>query len=333
MLVVIVARSLVSLQIVNVYAGFVMVCRVLTGGWFLMNAAPQVSVSVDTTNLQRAIDLASKQTRGSLQSLLGYTAYYVAVYAQKYLPAADMQTIDNELDETINVGTRPGNTMTMGQAIVLARMNPDSRFNAMTSNRWAIARPDLQSSKFEKAYGDAGMARRVLWEIIENVEEKMRSARHSSTHFLKSGWKSVKMRLKAERLIRVSGADLDVDDNPQNRLDIMPLGNIDFNGAGTNRMTLMIENKVGTDAKYPRLAEEHNRALLDYGKPALDHAIALQTQWMRDKYLPRAFGEIQAAWESVPSAGAFVPGTHNRLLYEAEDAAAGAAGAELEAFT
>jgi len=297
---------------------------------------PAVKVDVDVSSIQLAIDLASTQTRGSMDKLLGYTAYYTAVRAQKYLPAADIATIDAELSETVQVGKSASNQMTMGQAIVLARMNPNSRFNQMTSNRWAMQRPSLSAANFQRAYGDGGMAKSVLWEFINNAEERMQAARHSSTHFLKSGWKAVKQKIKAAGF-RISGNSLGVtetsDSNNSNRLPIDLLGDAQAGGQGTNSSWITIENKVGTDATFPRLAAEHNAALMDYGVPALQQALDEQAQWMRDKYFPRAENEIAAAWNSVPDAGAFVPGTHTRAVAAAEDEALAEAGGELVAFT
>lgn len=287
---------------------------------------------MDVSSIQTAIELASKQTRGSLEMLLGYTAYYTAVRAQKYLPAADIQTIDASLDSTISMGGKPGNTMTVGQALILARMNPNSKFNQMTSNRWALQRPAFSAAAFGKAYGDPGMARRVFWEFVNNKEEIQRAAKHSSTHFLKAGWKAVKMKLKSDGF-KLSGGDSDSGDDSGNGLSVAMLGDRQRGGQGTNIQWLRIENKIGMDQKYPRLAAEHNAALLDYGIPALNQALAEQAQWMRDKYLPRSFGEIEAAWNSVPNAGAFVPGTHTRSMAAAEDEAGAMAVSELETFT
>ena len=290
--------------------------------FIMSNLLPSISLRVDDSTIRRAIELAGKQTRGTMDKLIGYSAYYIAVRAQKYMPAADIATIDSELDETIQVGKSSSNTMTRGQAIILARMNPNSRFNEITSNRWAMNRPNLSADKFHRAYGDGGMAKRVLWETINNADERNRSARHSSTHFLKSGWKAVKTKIKALGF-RLSGNILGIsesdDNNSTNTLDSSVLGNVDSGGEGTGSPWMLIENLVGTKSPYDNLREEHNAAMLDYGVPALNQAMAEQAVWMRDKYFPRATDEIAAAWYSVPDAGSFVPGTHVPLARRAED--------------
>ena len=225
--------------------------------------------------------------------------------------------------------------MEMGQAIVLARMNPKSKFNRITSNRWAIQRPTLNAADFQRAYGDGAMARSVFWNFVNDAEERMKAARHSSTHFLKSGWKAVKQKLKASGF-RVSGNAFGIDDGADssgsNRLPVANLGDARAGGQGTVSQWITIENNVGTELAYPNLAAEHNAALLDYGIPALNQALAEQAQWMRDKYFPRAEAEISEAWNAVPDAGAYVRGTHVPLVREAETEAGDDAG-ELLAFT
>ena len=300
---------------------------------------PAVSLDVDVSSIQLAIDLAGKQTRGSMDKLLGYTAYYTAVRAQKYTPYTELSTIDAEMEVTvtpiISAGYKGKNNITSNKAtpfaltraqkIVLARMNPNSNYNLVTDSRWRIP--------YQKVSGIGGFY------ILEQLAERMIAARRSSTHFLQVGWKAVKNKIKAAGF-RISEAGLGIsdtgDDNTLNTLPSGEFGSVDQGGQGTAQQFITISNLVGMSGEYPNLDRERNAALQELGTPALQQAMDEQAQWMREKYFPRASDEIAEAWNSVPDAGEYARGFHipEARMAEKMDIADFdmRSGAELEAF-
>jgi hypothetical protein len=214
--------------------------------------------------------------------------------------------------------------MTRGQAIVLARMNPNSKYNRVTGGRWALTRPVLDADKFQRAYGDAGMARKAFWEIVNNADERQRSGRRSSTHFLQSGWKGVFKKIKALGLrgSRSASDSIAGQNNPLNTMStskVDSMGDVQRGGVGTSSQWIRIENLIGTDGG--ALAAEHNAASLAYGLPALQRGLNEQAQDMRTHYLPKVGAELAAEWNSVPDAPAYQKGFHDSKARWAEQEA------------
>ena len=291
-----------------------------------MNLLPTISASVNVSGIQQAVGLAIKSTSRKLELLLADTAFYAAVKTQAYTPYVELGTIDRELETTVQVGKSATNHMTLGQAIVLARMNPTSKYNRVTGGRWALPRPPLDANKFEKAYGDASMARKTFWEIVNNAAERQRKARRSSTHFLQSGWKGVFKKIKALGLRGSKSASQSIraQNNSLNTMStskVDSLGAVQRAGMGTSSQWIRIENLIGTDGG--PLAAEHNAASLAYGIPALQRGVDEQAQDMRTHYLPKVGAELAAEWNSVPDAPAYQKGFHDSKVRWAETEAAG----------
>lgn len=261
---------------------------------------PIVQFAFDYSPLVRAMDLALRTTTRSLPKFLGSTGYRIAWKAGKYTPAVPISRMDAELDAPAEFSDGRENTMglTVGQAIVLARMNPNSRYNRLTDNRWAIPAGALNTG----AYGH--LARNVFFDRLEGYEERQKLARHSSSHFLQSGWKAVKRKLRAMGFM--GGAGFTIGDggdlNQLNRLSVDKFGDAIMGGQGTQTPWLRIENSVGMEGT-SNLAYARNQALHDYSGPALQRAMDEQAQEMRDWNTAKDLAaDILAAWESVPNA-------------------------------
>ena len=266
---------------------------------------PAVSVTVDVSSIQNAVALAIRSTGGRIDKLLGYTALYTAVRAIKYTPYVDLQTIDQEIDEVVATPTRgskkkgglAGLPWTRGMMIALARTDPNSAYSIATDRRWPLLYP----------FGHNSLER---WRFFADAAERMIKARHSSTHFLQSGWAAVAGHLREIGFRSGPGMIEDSGMETISKSNNAILGAASRGGEGTDVQWVTIENLVGDDKKYPNLSAERNAALHDLSGPALQTALDEQAQWLRDHYLPKVGEEMAAEWNSVPDAAAFTPGTH-----------------------
>lgn len=289
-----------------------------------MNAMmPRVEVSVDTSSIQKAVGLALKSTSRKMELLLADTAFYTARYAYEKTPYAEISDIDASLDAVVQTtnkhpkfnehGTmRVGELQwTRGMMIAVMRTNPNSKYSHVTSNRWPLAKSPYKRGDYRN------------FEYFRDAAERMKSARHSSTHFLKSGWKPVFLAIKALGLRgRFTPPS---NENELNTLELPAnTGGIDRGGMGTSSQWFRIENRIGLDSKYPALAAEHNAALMDYGIPALQYAVDKQAQDMKEHNLEKKIGDdMRREWESVPDAPAYQRGFHDSKVRWAEQEAVG----------
>jgi hypothetical protein len=307
---------------------------------------PNVSAVVDTSSIQKAIALASRTTTRTMEKLLGDTAYRVAWKAGKYTPFVSLSTIDEEMEATTtpvlstrgarkglplksgkNIVSMNGSGLNFAMKLVQARMNPNSPFNLATDQRWFLQNPHLSKVSL------------YLW--LEQKAQEMVKARHSSTHFLQSGWKAVKQKIKAAGYRISGGAALGTSDdsnalNTINSSQLAQLGDLTRTGnADSEIQTITISNLVGTSSNYPSLDKEHNDALLDHGAPALQRAVDEQAEEMRDWNLNKDLeAELEAEWLSIPNAPAFQKGIHFNPIRAAEiqSVADISLGSEIQAF-
>ena len=186
--------------------------------------------------------------------------------------------------------------------IAVMRTNPNSPYSLATDNRWPVAKPGFARGDYRN------------WEYFRDAAERMKSSRHSSTHFLRSGWKSVKQQIRAMGY-RISGIGDAGDQNELNTLDQLQFGSVERGGQGSPSQFITISNTVGISSKLPNLDRERNAALLAYGTPALQRACDEQAQEMRDWNLNKDLeAELVAEWNSVPDAAPYKKGTHVNKL-------------------
>ena len=255
-----------------------------------------------------------------MELLLADTAFYTAVKPQAAMPAADMAAIDASLDEVVYTSNknpkfnsaghmRVGELQwTRGMMIAVQRANPNSKYSLVTGNRWPVTKPDFGRGDYRN------------WEFYRDVAERMKAARHGSTHFLKSGWKGVFKKIKALGL-RGGFSLPSSEDNDLNTMGSKTdaMGLIDRGGMGTATQFFTIENAVGLAGRSDALSKEHNAALLDYGIPALQWALDKQAEEMREHNLEKKIGDdMRAQWDSVPNAAAYQRGFHDSAVRWAE---------------
>ena len=235
------------------------------------------SVTIDTSGLNRALDLAQKWTRSTPAKACNYAGRQVAFEAQKMTPKVTVPTIDTELAiiKPPVIGKRgkplkkkmfmaqPGGDARNMQGIPLAilviqaRANLMSNYNFRTNARYAGPSPFKGVSR---ASGQAAMALAV---------HKMIANRHKSIAFLRAGWTPAIKTLGKY----VSGnLDLPID------LDVLTPENDKLGEAipakeGSTRAACTIANEIGYTGQNKA---SFDRALQQYGGPALQTAVDIQ---------------------------------------------------------
>lgn len=256
-------------------------------------SAVQMTAGIDYSGLQRAIPELVSFGRRTMREQCVTSMVQICRDAQELMPAVSISRIDAELDEVVTVGKSKTNTMTRGQAIILARMNPTSHYNQLTGGRWLMRRPTLNASDFRKAYGDGGMARSVLWGIIEDAEERQKAGRHSSTHFLQHGWTPSIKKLVQDPDCKLRGWSDQTRINPLNTMDQNELGTAKISPAGSDTVTVTAENDIGSQGSGNAVLDaKHKAALIQYGSQPAQAAVEREEAVMVAKiesYLERGF--------------------------------------------
>ena len=250
----------------------------------------QATCTVDSSELQHAIPRLMAFGRRTLRQQCVTSMAFICLDAQELTPAVSVARIDSELDEEITLqrGKTGAQTLTHGQWTVLARMNPDSAYNKSTGGRWAIKRPEMSADKFQRAYGDGGMARRVFWEVVNGIEERQKKARHSSTHFLQHGWSPAIKKLLTDPDYFPKGggkaARAQSAVNSMNSMDIGLLGGVAIISVG-DTVRVVAQNDVGDVAGKSNsvLAAKHRAALIEYGAQPLQAAVEREAVVMNEQ--------------------------------------------------
>ena len=245
-----------------------------------------MSVVADTSQLEREVFPALlAYGRRTVREQCVTSATFIAFRAQAATPAVDMETIDEELDVDVTPvlatrGKRKGLPLKSGKTnvevpemglaamIVVARMHPGSTFSRLTGNRWPVAMPDTHGHS-------------EFWSAVQIIAQRMVKARHSSTHFLKTGWTpAIRIGMGSEfyRYNPAFGYRRQAAALPNSGPGDLKSGNVEAFG------TMVIElsgddcvvtgsNDVGGEGNEV-LAKKHRDALIEHGLPALEEAIA-----------------------------------------------------------
>lgn len=239
-----------------------------------------LTVDMDTSRMANAIPKILAFGRRTLQQQCVTSVVFICRRAQELTPAASIARIDAELDRDVTPqrktnGSAHQNFMaalapfpiTVGMKIVIARMNPGSKYSRETGNRWPLAKPNTKG-------------RMEFLQYVLNVSERMRSSRHSSTHYLQTGWtpaimigiKSDLFRYNPAFGSRRAGA---FRPNSLNDVDPDALGGLTIDVTG-DTCFVVASNDVGepTGGSNAVLAKKHREALIRYGTPAANQAIA-----------------------------------------------------------
>lgn len=235
----------------------------------------EIKVTIDASGLNRGLALANQWTKRTPAQSCNQAALEVSLAAQKATPFVTPEVVDRELAiiATPIIGKRGKPTkkkylkafktvdnpeVPLAALIVAARANPNSHYNELTASRYK-----LPSNPFK------GVPRAVGRWLMKSLIDRMGKARHSSGHYLQAGWvKAIRGLLRSDRGRKYGGSGnagvKPTGGNWENLGDVKPAQ------AGQPVAYAMIENSVGGEGAN---FESHNRALNQYGGPALQHAL------------------------------------------------------------
>lgn len=247
-----------------------------------------MTMVADVSALERATPRIVAFGRRTMQEQCVTSITFIALRAQKLTPAADIGRIDADLEVEVSpvlatrgkrkglplksgkkvVSTKAGVRVPVAVLITMARFNPNSNYNRTTGGRWALPKAMLPSG-----HGSAQARQLVIGQLIQ----RMTMAKHSSTHFLQSGWTPSIRQGLASPFYRYNPAfgsrrDARAVPNRANQLSVDDLGTLTVAISGDNCL-VTASNDVG-DKSNAVLGAKHRRALLQYGLPALNQAIA-----------------------------------------------------------
>jgi hypothetical protein len=274
-----------------------------------------LTARVDTSNLMRAQMVLLRHSNTSPARAINKTAYYVindVIEADGGFPVVSQSTIDSNMQVTSTPklstrGPRKGLPLKDGSSdlevpdmsaamkIVIARMNPQSKYSLSTGNRWPVATQGgwhAMIRGFAKAYGSQNAYAMAL-DAIRPIAERMVRARHSSTGFLKKSWIDLRMALfpysKGQNNPFGGGGMI------TNYADISPAKE------GYPLAVCRVSNMLGTSYETTKeLSEKYNQANHDIAEPRLRASInrefqgkmeyADKQEWAKDEPELRALG-------------------------------------------
>lgn len=276
----------------------------------------EVTCRVDVSNLMRAQTVLLRHSKRSPARCINSTAYHVIKDVVESdngepFPVVSQSTIDSDMQVTSTPllstrGPRKGLALKSGASeievpdmseamtIVIARMNPNSKYSLSTGNRWPVEtggrgwRGMIQG--FAKAYG-AENAFAMAVNAIRPIAERMVKARHSSTGFLKKSWIDLKVSILPFALGNtVSSAMVTTDYS-----EVQPAKE------GYTLAICKVSNTLGVGDKTTKeLSEKYNEANHRIAEPRLRNAInrefdrkmtlASQQEWAKDEPELRALG-------------------------------------------
>lgn len=262
-----------------------------------------LSAVVDHSKLTAGLEAAAKYTRRSLAQMVNTAACEVAIGAKNGMPFVPMGRIDAEL-AVITVprigkrgkplktksnyaggmsATQRNNSAPLAVLIIQARSNRLSRYSFLTAGRYYSGRSPFYG--VSRAQGAAAIAAAV---------SRMIKARHSSTHFLMSGWLPAIKRLlplSANKWRRRS-AGPPLDGHPFDE----SLGDATPAREGGFAVIAVIENLVGMDGKN---AASFNMALIKYGTEPLQRAMDNEGARNLEYALSKMGGDLKQITDST----------------------------------
>jgi hypothetical protein len=244
-------------------------------------AKMKMTVVADTRQLEReVIPALLAYGRRTLQEQCVTSATFIAFNWQKGIPAVEIATIDAELEEVDHI-TRTksdkslglsGLPWTRGMMIAAQRTNPNSPYSLSTGNRWPLAKPG----------GKRGSIDNFLF--FQAAAERMKSARHSSTHFLQTGCTPIIREGLASPYYKYNAAfgsrrAAAANPNLLNTMNPDDLGGMVIDLAGDD-CVVTAANEVGeaTGGSNAVLAAKHRSAAIEYALPPLEVAIAQEIE-------------------------------------------------------
>ena len=244
------------------------------------------TITVDTDELTReVIPALLAYGRRTLQEQCVTSATFIAIRWSKAMPFVEIATIDSDLEEVVSPAKGRKPAITMGQMVVMERANPNSKYSKITGNRWPVVfeyKPSDFSIPADYRHGGFRENAFALWleAVVDPIVERMKRSRHSSAHFLQSGIKSIIRQGLSSPYYKYNPSfgtrrELRADDNQLNNLDSSSLGAMTIDLMGDDCL-VTASNDVGEPegGSNDVLAAKHRRALIEYGTPPLEAAIA-----------------------------------------------------------
>lgn len=240
--------------------------------------------------------MASKYTKRAPADTCNFVGKEVAFGAYANTPYVTAPKIDAELDVIVSpvIGKRgkplknrkqysigKAQNVPLAALIIQARANSRSRYNVLTNLRYA-----LSGSPFKGVSRQAGAA--AMAALIDN----MIKSRRRSVSFIRAGWVRAMKVLKSLTPSRFGGKS-GIPSNANEALgDVIPAQQ------GRTETFCLIENDVGLEGKN---SESHNRALQQYGAPALQMAMDMEGRKQMDYVLKKMGREelempVNKAW-------------------------------------
>lgn len=246
-----------------------------------------MTAAVDASALIQATPRIVAFGRRTMQEQCVTSITFIALRAQKLTPAADIGRIDAALDVEVSpvlstrgkrkglplksgkktVATRAGVRVPMAVLITMARFNPSSNYNRLTGGKWALPTAMLPSGP------GSGRDRQM---VIGHLIQRMTLARHSSTHYLQTGWTPSIRKGLASPFFRYNpafGSRRDARSAPsQNQLAVDDFGDLTIDLRGDD-CVVTATNDIG-DKSNTVLGAKHRTALIDYGLGPLNQSVA-----------------------------------------------------------
>ena len=251
-----------------------------------------VTCQLDMRNLANAMKILMQHSNRSPARCINSTAYHVIKDVVEYsggFPVVAQSTIDADMEVTVTPklavsGARKGKPLRSGASdievpnksaammIVIARMNPLSRYSIETGNRWPVATPGGKGSRamiqgFAKAYGSEN-AMSMFYDEIRDRAKRMVRTRHSSTGFLKLSWIQLKTLLLPYALgqanVRVSATANDysmIEPAKNGNLAVCTVSNVLGVNMGMGKTTKELAEKY--NAANHRIGTERLRAAIN----------------------------------------------------------------------
>ena len=164
---------------------------------------------LDTSNLWKAQTIFLRYGNTVPAYAVNRTALFCIQAAQDATPVTSQSRIDMDMQiqmtPIVSFGSKGKTQMTntvektRAMMIVVSRMHPNSKYSLQTGNRWPVPFPDVVGYTLAGAkIGPKAptplerMANQMnFWNYVEQVAERMVSARHSSVAFLKASWTAI----------------------------------------------------------------------------------------------------------------------------------------------
>lgn len=265
-------------------------------------------IAVDATGLNKGVALAMQYSRRTPAECCNFVAKEVAFGAFERTPVTGAARVDEDMGKIVlpKIGKRGGiikgtqlrsgklikvkrknKTVEVPLAVLIiqARARPGSHYNDLTGGRYALTQSPFKG--LSQAAGAAAMA------AAESVMIKGR--RRSASGFIRAGWLKAIQVLKNLSPRKYGGSSGRIPSGQ----NVEALGEVIPARKDSADTFCQIENDVGLAGKN---SASHNRALQQYGAPALQAAMDKEGRVQMDYFLKKSGAEdlakpVNDAWK------------------------------------